>query len=121
MTTTSVLEPLIVPLTRDDTGTWRVSGTRIPLERVVESHKAGLSPESIVEHFDSLRLADVYFIIGYYLDHREAVEGYLKCQEEKAEEIRRLIEATQPPRPGMKEELLARKARAQKVDASVGH
>jgi uncharacterized protein (DUF433 family) len=53
-----VLSPQIVPLTADEGGVLRVTGTRIPLERIIECHQEGLAPEAIVEAFDSLRLAD---------------------------------------------------------------
>jgi uncharacterized protein (DUF433 family) len=102
------LDPRAVPLTRLDNGVYRVTGTRIPLERIVEHHQAGETPEQIVDAYDTLRLSDVYTIIGYYLDHKEVVEEYLREQNEEAEEIRRMIEASQPPRPGFKEELLRR-------------
>lgn len=120
MTKSLTVEPRPVPLTQIENGVWRVTGTRIPLERVIECHQAGLSPEAIVESFDSLRLADVYAIISYYLDNKEEVEDYLRLQEENAEEMRRMIEASQPPRPGMREELLARWAHLRGNDAQVG-
>lgn len=113
MTMTLATEPQVVPLTRLENGVYRVTGTRIPLERIIECYKAGLTPEDIVDAYDSLRLSDVYTIIGYYLDHKEEVEAYLREQDEEAEEIRRMIEAAQPPRPGLREELLARWARLQ--------
>jgi uncharacterized protein (DUF433 family) len=96
MTTTLVLESRAILLTRLENGVYRVTGTRIPLERVVESYKAGATPEEIVASFDTLRLSDVYTLIGYYLDHRGEVEQYLREQEEQAEETRRMIEASQP-------------------------
>jgi uncharacterized protein (DUF433 family) len=105
------LEPRPVPLTPIEGGVLRVTGTRIPLERIVECYKAGETPEGIVDSFDTLRLADVYAVISFYLDHKEEVEEYIREQEEQAEELRRLIEASQPARPGFREELLARWAR----------
>jgi uncharacterized protein (DUF433 family) len=114
------VEPRVVPLTLLAGGVWRVTGTRIPLERVIECYKAGLTPEAIVEAFDSLKLSDVYVLIGYYLDHTEEVERYLVEREVRAEEIRKMIEARHPARPGLREELLARKARmeAERDEAS---
>ena len=120
MTKSLTIEPRSVPLTRTENGVWRVTGTRIPLERVIECYRAGLSPEATVEAFDSLRLADIYAIISYYLDNKEEVEEYLRWEEEKAEEVRRMIEAGQPPRPGLREELLARWARLRGDDAQFG-
>jgi uncharacterized protein (DUF433 family) len=102
------LEPRPLPLTRDADGKLWVAGTSVPLERVVECHKAGDSPEEIVDAFDTLRLADVYAVISYYLDNKEEVEKYMNEREESAEAIRRMIEARQPVRPGFREELLAR-------------
>jgi uncharacterized protein (DUF433 family) len=104
------LQPRAVPLTRLDNGVYRVTGCRIPLERIVEHYQAGATPEQIVEAYDTLRLADVYTLIGYYLDHKEEVEAYLREQDEEAEALRREIEAAQPARPGFREELLRRKA-----------
>jgi uncharacterized protein (DUF433 family) len=110
------IEPVAVPLTQLENGTWRVTGTRIPLERIVECHKAGDTPEEIVESFDVLKLSDVYLVVAYYLEHTEEVEEYMREQDRKAEEIRKEIEASQPP--GLtREVLLARKARMDKENA----
>jgi len=109
MTTILNLEARTVPLTRLDNGVYRVTGARIPLERVIESHRAGATPQEIVDSFDTLRLADVYSLIGYYLDHQKEVEQYLREQEEEGEKVRHLMETAQPARPGFKEELLRRK------------
>jgi uncharacterized protein (DUF433 family) len=114
------LPPRTVPLTRLENGVYRVTGTRIPLERIVEHFQAGQTPEDIVDCFDTLRLADVYAVIAYYLEHKEEVEEYLREQDAKAEELRRMIETTQPPRPGLKEELLRRKALREQGNAQNG-
>lgn len=114
-------EPRAIPLTRLENGVYRVTGTRIPLERIVESYKTGVVPEEMVASFDTLHLSDVYTLIGYYLDHREEVEQYLRETEELAEEIRRKIEASQPSRPGLKEDLLRRKALLEKSNAPADH
>lgn len=115
MATKLPLDPRPVPLTELDNGVLRVTGTRIPLERVVEHYKAGQTPEQIVHAFDSLRLADVYTLIGYYLDHTEQVEEYLRQQEVYAEEIRRKIEDTQGPPRVTREVLLERWARREEA------
>jgi uncharacterized protein (DUF433 family) len=112
-----------VPLTELDNGVLRVAGTRIPLERIVEGHKAKQTPEQIVEAFDTLRLADVYTLIGYYLDHTEEVEHYLREQDDQANELRRQIEARQGPSPITRDVLLERKRRMEeaKRDAEARH
>jgi uncharacterized protein (DUF433 family) len=105
-----VLEPRPVPLTQLENGVWRITGTRIPLEQVVECYLAGYTPEQIVDSFDVLKLSDVYHVLGYYLDHKEVVDEYIREEDRKAEELRRMIQAHQRPTP-TREELLARKAR----------
>src|SRR4051794_32876597 len=121
MAITLPLEPRAAPLTRLENGVYRVTGTRIPLERIVDGYKDGATPEEIVDSYDVLNLSDVYTLIGYYLDHKEEVEQYLREQDAYAEEMRRKIEAAFPPRPGFKEELLRRKALLEKRNAEAGH
>jgi uncharacterized protein (DUF433 family) len=113
-------EPRAIPLTVTDNGVWRVTGTRIPFERIIECHKAGYTPAQIVDAFDSLRLSDVHVLIAYYLDHEAEVEEYLREQDREAEEIRQRIEAAQPPRPGFWDELRRRKALMDRGNAQAG-
>ena len=113
MATTLPLEPQPVPLTQLENGTLRVTGTRIPLELIVEQYKAGQTPEQIVEAFDTLRLSDVYTLIGFYLDHRAVVDEYVLRMEELGDEMERKIKAEMPLRPGFKQELRERWARLQ--------
>ncbi|MFO0810442.1 MAG: DUF433 domain-containing protein [Gemmataceae bacterium] len=116
----ATIAPQAVPLTLDAHGTWRVTGTHVPLERVIECYQQGDTPEAIVESFDALQLADVYAVISYYLNHTAEVDAYLRAGEAEAAEVRRRIEARQPPRPGMRAELLARRARMEAGDAPPG-
>jgi uncharacterized protein (DUF433 family) len=104
------LEPLVVPLWLDEHGTYRVGDTRIPLERVIEAHLDGSPPAAIVRSFPDLRLVDVFAVITYYLAHGDAIEDYLRRQEEAAGEVLSRLKAAQPPQP-TREELLARRQR----------
>jgi uncharacterized protein (DUF433 family) len=113
MTTKLPLDPRPVPLTELDNGVLRVTGTRIPLERIVEGYEGGETPEGIVEAFDTLRLADVYTLIGYYLDNRAAFDEYVRRMGELGDEMERKIKAEMPLRPGFKQELKERWARLQ--------
>jgi uncharacterized protein (DUF433 family) len=116
------LQPLAIPLTRLDNGVYRVSGTRVGMDIVIEEFKDGATPEEIVESFDSLQLADIYTIIAYYLGHKEEVEEQLRQEDESAEELRRMIEAKQPPRAEVRARLLARKAQMEAgKNAQAGH
>ncbi len=68
----------------------------------------GATPEEIVEQYPVFALADVYYVIGYYLRHRAEVDEYLSQQKAIATEIRQKIEA-RADSTGLREKLLARK------------
>ena len=113
METSLPLTPRPVPLTPLEDGTLRVSGTRIPLDLIVKSYNAGETPEQIVAAFDTLRLSDVYTLVGYYLDNRDAVDDYVRRVDELGDEMERKVKAELPLRPGFKQELKERWARLQ--------
>ena len=105
--------PELPPLRVDASGAVRVGQTRALFVLVVEAFKAGETPESIVEMYDTLALADVYGAVAYYLRHREEVEAYLEEYDRQAEEIRKKIEGRQGPQTGLREKLLRRLAEKQ--------
>ena len=98
-----------VPLRIDDGGAVRVGATRVTLETVLHGYRRGASPEEIAESFDTLKLADVYSVIGYYLRHQSEVDAYLQRVEEAANLLRQRIES-QPGYQERRERLLARRA-----------
>ena len=48
-----------------DSGYW-IAGTRVSLDSVVYAFLDGLSPESIVESFDTLMLEEIYGALAFY-------------------------------------------------------
>ena len=82
-----------VPLTLTEDGTIRITGSRVSLESIVWQYEQGGGAEQIHKSFPSLKLADIYAVISYYLNHREQVDEYLLDQEAKAEALRGDIEA----------------------------
>jgi uncharacterized protein (DUF433 family) len=66
-----------VPLALDERGLFRIRGTRVTLDCVVEMWLDGAAPEEIVEHYEPLHLDDVYAVITYYLRHQAEVDQYL--------------------------------------------
>ncbi len=104
------LEPatITVPLRRDPAGAIRVGETRVLLELVIRAFDEGKTPEAIVQSYDTLRLADVYSVIGYYLAQPAPIDEYLREREKAAESTRRKIEASQPVRSNLREILLTR-------------
>jgi len=97
-----------VPLACDADGVMRVGSSRVTLDTVVAAFREGMTPEGIVEQYPSLRLAEVYSVIGYFLSHRTGVETYLRGRQQTAEAIRHENEAQFDP-VGVRDRLLARR------------
>jgi uncharacterized protein (DUF433 family) len=74
------------PYVEERNGGYYVAGTRVSLDSVVYNHKAGASPEGIVESFGSLTLPKVYGALAFYLDNREGIDAYLAQGEKDFEE-----------------------------------
>ena len=73
-------------------GGYYVAGTRVSLDSVVECFNEGLSPEAILEEFDSLTLIQVYGAITHYLENQPAIDVYRARQNRRFVEARRLAE-----------------------------
>ena len=97
----------VIPIYTDDNGRMRISGTRVLLDLIVDAYHRGETPEHIVQMYTTLTLDQVYFALGYYLRHREAVDDYIRRMDEAAERLRREWEAEYPPKI-TRAELLAR-------------
>src|SRR5260370_36381655 len=78
-----------------DGGYW-VADTRVSLDSVVYAFLEGLSPESIVDSFETLSLEQVYGAIAYYLGHRAEVHAYLKQSEAEFDELFRRAREENP-------------------------
>ena len=80
-------------LREDSTGALRVGDTRVLLELVLRAFQDGATPETIVQRYSTLSLADVYSVIAYYLQHRTEMNDYLLEREKLADEV---LRRTQP-------------------------
>jgi uncharacterized protein (DUF433 family) len=98
-----------VPLITDEPGNVRISGTRVPLEVVVDAFNQGDSAEEIAAAYSSLTLPDVYAVLTYYLRHRDAVDQYVKTRRQEATALRERLK-TEFGAQGIRERLLARRA-----------
>ncbi len=92
---TFTVEAETPPLREDAAGALRVGDSRVLLELVVSAFQDGATPETIVQRYSTLALADVYAVVAYYLRHRSEVEEYLARREKKAQEVRQRIESQQ--------------------------
>ena len=104
-----------IPLTTDVDGVVRVGNTRVTLDTVVMTFNEGATAEEIVSQYPSLLLADVYAVIGYYLQQQPEVEAYLSQREQKAQEIRQQNEA-RFNQQGIRRRLLARQSGSGKTE-----
>jgi uncharacterized protein (DUF433 family) len=96
MTITDTMLAKAPPLEQDGNGTIHVGGTRVTLATVVHAYQAGASAEEIALAYDSLKLADVHEVIGYYLRNRETVDAYLAGQEKESAESRCAYPSKEP-------------------------
>ena len=108
-----------VPLRADEGGALRVGDSRVTLDTVIHEYENGAEPEGIVDAYSTLRLADVYAVIAYYLGHKEEVTDYLRTRQAEAAELRREIESRQPGRNELRAKLLARRDRQAQGHASL--
>lgn len=97
-------------LQRDAAGNIRVGGTRITLQTVIYAFRDGATAEEIAQNFASLQLADVYELLGFYLNNQDPVDAYLREQESAAAELREEIEA-RPEVAAFRERLRRRASR----------
>jgi uncharacterized protein (DUF433 family) len=86
-------------------GGFYIAGTRVSLDSIVYSFKAGDSPETIRQNFSSLALEQVYGAIAFYLAHEQEVDANIR--EGEAE-----IERSVPPLSESRPKLHARLERA---------
>jgi uncharacterized protein (DUF433 family) len=97
-----------VPLIPWEDGTVRITGTRITLDVIINQFKLGATAEQIYDSFPAASLRDIYGAIYYYLEHTDAVEAYLREQQQAAAETRLWVE-NQPGNRVRRERLLARR------------
>lgn len=99
----------ILPLETDADAVVRVGQTRVTLDTIIMAFTDGATAEEIAQEYPSLRLADIYSVIGYYLRHRAEVDAYLQLRVQQAEQVRHHNEARFDP-GGVRDRLLARRA-----------
>lgn len=113
------IQAVPVPLRTDEYGAVRVGDCQVLLDVVIREFNNGACPEDITHGYSTLKLADVYAVIAYYLRNREEVDRYLEGRREEAERLRQEIEG-QPDRAELRAKLLARKAQMEHGYASPG-
>jgi uncharacterized protein (DUF433 family) len=100
---------MTVPIESTPDEVLRISGTRVTLDTVITAFLQGATAEEIVLRYPSLKLADVYAVFSYYLQHQIEVDTYLQQRQQRAELVRAQNEERFPP-DGIRARLLARRA-----------
>lgn len=104
------VEPVSVPLAADKDGVMRVGGTRVTLDTVIAAFREGATAEEIVQEYPSLQLADIYWVIGYFLQHQVEVNAYLLDRQRRMAALQAQNEAQFDP-VGIRDRLLARRSK----------
>ena len=116
---TPLLEPMIVPLSRDDAGALRVGQSRVLLEIVMRAWHAGATPEEIVQAYDTLQLSDVYAVVAWCLNNDTVVNEYLATREQIATEIQNELGIVRPVRRDLLKTLTERAKDAERNLAAI--
>src|SRR5712692_1624019 len=93
------------PYVEQRNGGYYVAGTRVSLDSIVYSFRAGESPETIRQNFDSLTLEQVYGAIAFYLAHQAEIDANIRAGEQE-------FDHSVPPLSQTKPELYERLRRA---------
>jgi len=101
-----------IPLKIDDHGVIRVSNTRVTLDTIIQAFANGATAEEIAYRYPSVPLADIYYVIGYYLRRTEEVDAYLAGRRQVAGQVRQQNEL-RFDLEGTRARLLARQATAE--------
>jgi Protein of unknown function (DUF433) len=80
----------------------------VTIDTVVAAFDAGATAEEIVQQFPSLRLADVYSVIAYYLRHQSDIRVYFARRQQEAVQVGEENERRFDP-AGVRDRLLARR------------
>ncbi|GAB4446039.1 MAG: hypothetical protein Fur0044_42310 [Anaerolineae bacterium] len=107
-----------VPLKTAVDGVVRVGNSRVTLDTVIAAFTEGATAEEIVAQYPTLSLAEVYVVIGYYLQQRADVDAYLSQRRQLAVEVRQRNEVRFDP-DGIRDRLLARRERPKFLEATV--
>ena len=69
-------------------GGYYVAGTRVSLDSLIQCFNEGLSPEALLEEFDTLTLAQVFGALAFYLESQPAIDAYRVRQKRRFDAVR---------------------------------
>ena len=77
-----------VPLTQDDRGSIRVTGSRVTLDTIIHRYQVGDTIQRIHSGFPAVSIAQIAAIIDWYFKHQAEADQYLEEGEAEAEKLR---------------------------------
>jgi len=86
----------VSPYVEDRNGGLYVAGTGVSLDSVVIRFQQGASPDKIVQSFPTLKLAQVYGVIAYYLENESIISEYISEGEQEIERSAVPLSRTNP-------------------------
>lgn len=96
------------PITTNADGVMLMGKTRVTLDTVIAAFDEGATAEEIVYRYPSLKLADIYAVIAFYLNNQQEVAIYLQQRKQKAQEVKQNNESKFNSQ-AMRDRLLSRK------------
>lgn len=79
-------------------GVYRIRGSRVSLDSLVYCWRDGYEADEIQRAFPTLKPAEVYGAIAYYLSHKAEIDRYLVEGERQAQAQRAAAEGADPER-----------------------
>jgi uncharacterized protein (DUF433 family) len=68
-------------------GNLRIDGTGMSVNQIVTLHNQGLSAEQIVEQYPRRTLGEIYGVLAWYYEHKDAFDKELAAEAEEDERI----------------------------------
>ncbi|SRR5258706_11615270 len=75
-------------LEEDEFGSISVKGTRVGLDHLVYYYNEGNTLEYLAVLFPTVCLADIENVVGFYEEHKQEVDAYVKEEEAECEKLR---------------------------------
>lgn len=96
----------------------RMVGHRLSIVDILAPYRDGYTPEMLAARYDTISLALIHYVIGFYHENQIPVDSYLNEYLAECDRLRQLAEAS-PEHQRLRERLLSMR-RAQRKGAHFG-
>ena len=103
----STTHPFPLPsFLQEQDGEIRLVGHRISIVDILTFYRDGYTPEMLAARYESISLAQIHYVIAFYLENQPAVDAYLNQYLADCERLRQRATAT-PEHQRLRERLLS--------------